>query len=217
MAPVLTTVTIGDDLGAWAAAGFTVEGDTCAVGSVTLRLAGPGDGRGLLGWTLADPADDGDVPAEGRDLDGLPTTMGPVPSPAEPVDHANGVVSLDHVVVFTPDVDRTTDALVGAGIDLRRVRPVGSDPPRVQHFFRLGEVILELVGPARPDGDGPASLWGLAFTVADLDATASHLGDAVSAPKAAVQPGRRIASLRHRDLGISVPVAFLSRRDRRPG
>jgi hypothetical protein len=215
MAPVLTAVAIGDEPEGWTAAGFTVDGDRCAVGSVTLELRGAGAGRGLLGWTLADPADDGDVPADGRDLDGLPTTMGPVPSPAEPVAHANGVVSLDHVVVFTPDLGRTTDALVGAGIDLRRVRPVGSAPDaRVQHFFRLGETILELVGPARPDGDGAARLWGLAFTVADLDATATHLGDAVSAPKAAVQPGRRIASLRHRDLGLSVPVAFLSRRDR---
>jgi hypothetical protein len=219
MAPVLTTVTIGDRPGAWAAAGFTVDGDRCAVGSVTLELVGPAGGRGLLGWTLADPAHDGegDGPPGTPALDGLPTTMGPVPSPAGAPAHANGAVSLDHVVVLSPDVDRTTDALAAAGIDLRRVRPVGSQPARVQHFFRLGETILELVGPARPDGDGPARFWGLAFTVADLDATAAALGPAVSAPRPAVQPGRRIATLRHRDLGISVPVALLSRRDPAPG
>ena len=42
-----------------------------------------------------------------------------------------------------------------------------------QTFFRLGPVILELVGPPQPDGDGPARFWGIAFTVADLDATAA--------------------------------------------
>jgi hypothetical protein len=182
---------------------------------VRLRLVGGGDGRGLLGWTLADPADDRDGDGDGaRDLDGLPTTRGPLPAPADPVVHPNGVVSLDHVVVLSPDVDRTTGALAAAGVELRRVRPAG--PDRVQHFFRLGEAILELVGPARPDGHGPARLWGLAFTVSDLDATAAALGEAVSAPRTAVQPGRRIATLRHRDLDVSVPVAFLSRRERPP-
>jgi hypothetical protein len=44
----------------------------------------------------------------------------------------------------------------------------------------------------------------------DLDATAAHLGDVTSAPKDAVQKGRRISTLRTRDLDISVPVAFMS-------
>jgi hypothetical protein len=118
-------------------------------------------------------------------------------------------------VVLSPDVDRTTDAFAGAGLDLRRVRPIpGSDPPRVQVFFRAGEVIIELVGPERATGEGPATFYGLAFTVTDLDATAALLGDRLSAIRPAVQPGRRIATLRHRDLGLSVPVAFLSHRAR---
>jgi hypothetical protein len=29
-------------------------------------------------------------------------------------------------------------------------------------------------------------------------------------PKSAVQPGRRIATLRHKQLGLSVPLAFMS-------
>jgi hypothetical protein len=45
--------------------------------------------------------------------------------------------------------------------------------------------------------------------VADLDATAALLGDLLGAPKVAVQPGRRIATVRA-DAGLGVPVAFMS-------
>ena len=47
----------------------------------------------------------------------------------------------------------------------------GGGPIR-QVFFRLGDPILEMVGPPEPSGDGPARFFGLALTVADLDATA---------------------------------------------
>jgi hypothetical protein len=120
-------------------------------------------------------------------------------------------------VVLSPDVGRTTETFVGAGLDLRRTRPVPAARPggqdRIQVFFRAGEAIVELVGPTERRGDGPTSFFGVAFTVADLDATANHLGDRLSPIRPAVQPGRRIATLRHRDLDLSVPVAFLSRRD----
>ena len=78
-----------------------------------------------------------------------------------------------------------------------------------QIFFRLGPVILELVGPPAPDGDGPARFWGIAFTVTDLDATARYLGDRLGTVKDAVQPGRRIASLR-KEAGLALPIAFMS-------
>src|SRR5918995_81939 len=94
----------------------------------------------------------------------------------------------------------------------RRTRDAGTGPDgiaRRQRFFRLGEVILELVGPTTPTGDGPARFWGLAHEVADLDATAALLGDALTAPRDAVQAGRRIASLR-RTAGVAVPTAFLT-------
>jgi hypothetical protein len=71
-------------------------------------------------------------------------------------------------------------------------------------------VVVELVGPDEANGDGPAAFFGLAVTVADLDATVAHLGDAISRPKEAVQSGRWIATLRHRDLGLSVATAFMS-------
>jgi hypothetical protein len=69
---------------------------------------------------------------------------------------------------------------------------------------------VELIGPAEPSGDGPAAFFGLAFTVADLDATKAMLDDALGEPKDAVQPGRRIATLRHKQVGMSVATAFMS-------
>jgi hypothetical protein len=79
-----------------------------------------------------------------------------------------------------------------------------------QVFFRLGEVILELVGQPEATGDGPPGFFGLAITVDDLDALAGQLGDRLGTIKDAVQEGRRIATLRHRDIGMSVATAFMS-------
>jgi hypothetical protein len=71
-------------------------------------------------------------------------------------------------------------------------------------------VILEVVhSPHVPDGD--AALWGLVFVVDDLDAVCELLGpDRVGLPKAAVQPGRFIASVREPAAGLGVPLAFMS-------
>jgi hypothetical protein len=86
---------------------------------------------------------------------------------------------------------------------------VGGDPPREQAFFRAGEVIVEVVGPVTAVADGPARFWGLAFTSADLDATAALLGARLRPPKTAVQAGRRIATL-DRAAGSSLAVAVMS-------
>ena len=59
------------------------------------------------------------------------------------------------------------------------------------------------------DPDGAARLWGLAFGVEDLDATARALGDLLGSPRDAVQPGRRIATLRS-DAGLGPAIAFMS-------
>jgi hypothetical protein len=208
MPVALTEILIGDEPASWAAAGFAVEGDRCLVGSVTLRFE-PGERRGVLGWTLDGLTDAGD-------LDGIPTAApdpgtepGAAPGAAgSPPAHPNGVTALDHVVVATPDLDRTISALEAAGIEARRSRDVGGG--RRQVFFWIGEPILELVGPVEPTGDGPARVWGLACTCPDLDASVAALGDAVGAAKDAVQPGRRIATIRHKDLDVTVPVALMS-------
>jgi hypothetical protein len=224
--PALSEVAVGDPAAAWAAAGFTIDTDRAVtqVGAVRVRLSAdtaegsPGDERGIRSWSFAPEGPTGlrgpnaGTGLRGGLLDGLPTGA-PVAVTGPPPVHPNGATVLDHVVVLSPDVDRTTDAFAGVGLDVRRVRRIpSSTPARVQVFFRAGEVIIELVGPERARGDGPATFYGLAFTVADLDATAAVLGDRLSEIRPAVQSGRRIATLRHRDLGLSVPVAFLSQR-----
>ncbi len=62
----------------------------------------------------------------------------------------------------------------------------------------------------RAGGDGrPAFFWGLALLAPDLDATVAELGDRVSEVRPAVQPGRRIATLR-RSAGLALPVALMT-------
>lgn len=207
MAVALTELVVGDEPSAWAAGGFAVDGDRTTIGSVTVRLAGASGRRGIIGWTLAGL----DPEAADGGIDGLPTTLVDEHTTPSPVEHANGTAAFDHLVLITPDLDRTTGALEAVGIEARRSRDVGTpDAPRRQVFFWLGEPILELVGPAEPTGDGPSRFYGVACTVADIDATALALGERVGRVKDAVQPGRRITTLRHKDLDMSVPVAFMS-------
>jgi hypothetical protein len=210
----LVEIVVGDHPQAWRSIGFAVGDDgVCQVGATRIRLIGAAEGtaRGIAAWALSGVV----VPDDG--LDGLPTVGVPatpgVDGPGTPPagHHPNGAVLIDHVVAITPDLDRTTAVIEAAGVAARRTREAGRG--RLQRFFRLGEVILELVGPVEPSGDGPAALWGLAFTVTDIDATAALLGERVGVPKPAVQPGRRITSLRADD-AVSVPIAFMSGDDR---
>ena len=125
--------------------------------------------------------------------------------------HANGAVALDHVVVFTPDLDRTDAALAQVGFDRRRRRDVSTaDTSRWQSFYRMGEVILEVVGPSPADGEtsAPARFWGLVIITDDLDAAVDAADDRIGPPRDAVQPGRRIATVRS-GAGLGVPVAFM--------
>lgn len=82
----------------------------------------------------------------------------------------------------------------------------------VQTFYLLDDLVLEVISRPEEEGDGPAVFWGLAFTVTDLDATTVKLGPALGAPRDAVQPGRRIATLHGDELGVSPRLAFLSPR-----
>jgi hypothetical protein len=123
--------------------------------------------------------------------------------------HPLGAIAVDHVVARTPDLERTLGALQDAGLDLRRVRDAGPDAR--QGFFNLGTAILEVAGPREPAGDGPASFWGLVLVVEDLDAAVQRLGDLAGTPRDAVQPGRRIATVR-REAGLGTAVALMTPR-----
>jgi hypothetical protein len=208
MGVTIDEILVGDPPQAWAAAGFSVDDDgTCRIGTVRVRLVGRDGGQRILGWSLR-----GAPPARLADgsLDGLPTTASDEPA-AEPAHHTNGATHIDHVVLLSPDLARTTAALDAIGVTPRGERATESyGTPMRQVFFRLGEVILELVGQPDAAGEGHPGFFGLAITVADLDAAARQLGDHIGAVKDAVQDGRRIATLRHRDLGMSVATALMS-------
>ena len=130
------------------------------------------------------------------------------------------VIAIDHIVAMSPDLARTVDALQRAGLDLRRVRdePTPAGAPR-QAFFRLGREILEVVqepneAVARAgDPNRPARFWGLALLAEDIELAAAAFGPGIGTIRAAVQPGRRIATV-DRAAGLSVPVALMSRDER---
>lgn len=206
-------IVLADDPGHWERLGFAVQDDLLALGTIGLRLAGRGAGKGIVSWSLRGTRSRDATPGE---LDGLltETSTGPAREPAG--EHPNAVSAIDHVVAFSPQLDRTVGALRAAGLDLRRVReqPTPAGAPR-QAFFRLGEAILEVV--QIPDGeleraggkDGPARFWGLALIADDFERSVAALGEHVSEIRAAVQPGRRIATLK-RSAGLAVPVALMS-------
>jgi len=208
MGVTIDEILVGDPREAWEAAGFSVDDDgTCRIGSVRVRLVGRDGGKRILGWSLRDaPAA---RLADGR-LDGLPTTSSNA-DPAPPAAHPNGAIHIDHVVLLSPDLARTIAALGTLGVEPRGERDTDTyGAPMRQVFFRLGEVIVELIGQPDTAGEGDPGFFGLAITVTDLDAVASQLGDHLGSVKDAVQDGRQIATLRHRDVGMSVATAFMS-------
>jgi hypothetical protein len=193
--PELDEIALGDPPGTWEALGFTVAGGVVALGGVRIRLGERGEG--IVGWSLRNVD-------EGADLDGLPTSVSHAPPPAA-TEHAIGATAVDHVVALTPDFDRTVAKLRAAKLDYRRARQAGNGAR--QAFFVLGPCLLELGGPA---GEG-VRFWGLTLVVDDLDAAAARLGDLLGRPKDAVQPGRRIATVRPA-ANIGVPLALMTPR-----
>ncbi|MCV7346504.1 VOC family protein [Mycolicibacterium rhodesiae] len=202
MTVTIDEIHVGDPASAWRDAGFTVDTDSVArIGDVRVRLGGRGSG--IVEWSLRG------LPADGH-IDGIPTTSSVTDTP-EPAVHPNGVTEIDHVVLLSPNLSRTVSSLSAIGLKPRRERDaeLGGQPMR-QIFFRLGPVILEVVGSPGATGGGPSSLWGITYVVTDIDATAAFFGDHALRVKDAVQPGRRITTVKHRDLGMSVRTAMIS-------
>jgi hypothetical protein len=216
-APTIDQVTLADAPESWSTLGFTVVDGRCRLGQVELVLAGEQgqsqSGSGVLAWSLRDVSN--------AELDGLPTTVSQRALPDRAPEHPNGVLAIDHVVAVSPAFERSVAAMQTAGLDLRRVReePTPAGAPR-QAFFRLGSEILELVEEpaevlARNGGpDRPVRFWGLALLVQDIDRTAAALAPHVGEVRDAVQPGRRIATVR-RSAGLAAPLALISADERK--
>lgn len=208
---------VGGNPDPWERLGLCVVKNVAVIGSVRLRVV-PFLNPGLqsVGIVQDDPDDphqhvdgqcDHDHGPRPGFLDGAPFhRLGHV-DPAEPTASDLGARTVDHVVLMTPDLERTCDAITAVtDAPLKRVREA---PPVRQGFFRLGEVILEVV--QSPDVEpGKAKWWGLVVNVDDLDGVCERLGpEVISAPKPAVQPGRFIATVRS-SVGLGVPFALMS-------
>lgn len=211
-AVTIEQLTIADEPERWAALGLTVAEESIDLGGVSVKLAGSGAGHGITGWSLHG--------IQSAELDGLPTRIAEsaprTGGAARFTTHELSPLAIDHIVAMTPALDRTVAALQDAGLDLRRIReqPTPAGAPR-QAFFRLGAVILEVVQEPeemvarRGEHDGRARLWGMALVARDLDGAVARLGDRIGEIRPAVQPGRRIATVR-RSAGLAVPVALMS-------
>jgi hypothetical protein len=177
------SIFVPGEAAAWERLGFAVAAGTTQVGGVRIAFGEAEMAVAAEGMTAERP--DGLALVHARE-----EPAGPVPV------HPNGALVLDHVVALTDGMDRTLAALERAGLELRR-------RDGAMAFLRLGELILEVV--ERPGAS--VALWGLVVVVPDVGA----LGPLVGEAKDAVQPGRRIATVR-REAGIGAALAFMTPR-----
>jgi hypothetical protein len=206
----VTEFVVAADAERWRSVGFAVnDAGLMQLGGIRVRFVDPANASvGIQSWVIADAADQSVT-----SIDGLNTAHGEAYAEvAATALHPNGMIGIDHVVVYTPHLELTCDAIAGAtGAPLKRIREVGA---LRQGFHRLGELIVEVV--TYPDiGVDAATFWGLALNVADIDHMYATYGDGVmSAPKDAVQPGRQISSFRN-ETQLGLPVAMMTASSRR--
>jgi hypothetical protein len=196
---------IGGSRANWALVGINFShAGVFAIGDIALRIDETLP-PGMHSWSLSN------IDSAIVSIDGIPTTRNIGTGRIEHSDTRGFVLAplgIDHVVVNTPELERTSDALHQAtGAELKRIRDAGNGVR--QGFHRLGDVIIEIVSaPSMPAS--VASLWGFVLNVADLNEVAAYLGpDVLSPPKPAVQKNRLIATFRGA-VGLGVPVALMS-------
>jgi hypothetical protein len=204
----LVALHVGGALTPWQAIGLMFDEHTCPLADVDIVVSG--ETPGLHGWTI-------DI---GRDeiieIDGIRTTLvsGTTPRPSLSTIGRQKVIGLDHVVVNTDNIDRTTEAITAAlGLEVRRERQLGNGA--VQRFHKLDNTIIEVVSGPHITQPG-ASLWGMVASVDDLFDLAEELGEnTTSPPKKATQPGRFISTVRG-SVGLGVPFALMTPHVRPP-
>lgn len=202
----LAEVVVGGVAEPWEALGFAVHGSRIALANGSIRVIGGPAGVQLL------VADGIDAPVE---VDGVTVEPG---APTDPNEHPNGAFELDHVVITTDSLERTSAAVAAVlGLPQRRIREVGEGDARVRQAFHrfprtphgTAGCIVEIVESIRTR-DSPPGLFGLVVTVTDLETLCDRLGpDMIGRPKSAVQPGRLIATVRSA-VGIGFPLALMS-------
>lgn len=132
------------------------------------------------------------------------------PLPASPEIAAAPVDVLDHLVVATPDPDRTA-ALYGArlGLDMKLDRTIDALGTRFL-FFRVGGLVFEVIHRLKDGrGDGPDKVFGVSWRVADIAATQARLKQAgfeVSELREGRKPGTRVFTVRTGTFGVPTIV-----------
>lgn len=197
----LAAIVVGGDAGPWQSIGLDTGADgRIAFANGALEFV-PG-AQGIVALVI-DGVDD-----LAADIEGIPLRPGrPVPA----VEHPLGAFEIDHVVVMTDSLERTSEAVTAAlGLECRRIRETDTVRQAFHRFADQGGVrgcIIEIVENARVR---QTALFGLVLNLADLDGTVSGMrAEQVGAPKPAVQPGRRIATVRA-GVGLGVAVALMS-------
>jgi hypothetical protein len=203
----LVGLTVSGPVEPWESIGLRVVDGVAWVGGIAVHFVGGDQPAQLLGWTLSGSPDRSSM------IDGIATTHDDGTDGTDGLDgvaswdHPLGAMSFDHVVVMTSSLERTCGEIERiTGEPLKRIRELG---PVRQGFHRLGAMIIEVVESDRVTAD-EASLWGFVWNVDDLHEVADRLGpDVLSPPKAAVQPGRFIASFRAA-AGLGLPIALMT-------
>ena len=125
----------------------------------------------------------------------------------------DSVVSLDHIVIDTPDPDRAL-GLYGArlGLDLALDRNAPEWKTRFL-FFRTGGLTFEVIhrlGETH-DAAAPDRIWGLTWTVEDLPGAQARLmaaGFNVSELRKGRKPGTSVFTVRDGTMGV--PTLFIA-------
>ncbi len=111
-----------------------------------------------------------------------------------------GGFTVDHIVLLVPDLDAAIIRFDGIGVQPRLKMLVSGRPAA---FFRAGPVVEVIESPVRQ-----ASIYGIAVTAETsleaLSLTWRSLGLSVGDVKDALQPGRRIMTVRDLDAGFAV-------------
>ena len=197
----LAAIDVGGDAAPWQAIGLALDaGRRIPFANGALEFVSGASGIAAL-------AIDG-IDSLAHDIEGISLRSGAV---APAIDHPLGVFEIDHVVIMTDSLERTSGAVTEAlGLECRRIRETDTVRQAFHRFADQGGVrgcIIELVENARVQ---QPALFGLVLNLADLDGAAARLGpDLIGEPKPAVQPGRRIATVR-RSAGLGVAMALMT-------
>ena len=120
-----------------------------------------------------------------------PTVVGAQPAPGW---------DLDHVVLLVPELDEATATLAEAGLSPRLRIDVRGRPTA---FFRVGPLLEVIQSPVR----GPALYGAALVTEESLEVVALRwrsMGRDVTDPRPAMQPGRRILTVKSLEAGLAV-------------